>query len=128
MQNQLTVVGKKPLSSTPGCSKKIKVRKNKALDPDEVHKLKFRKVDKEASESMKIAVEKIFEAATLIVNCMTELRPKLKALSNRNYREIQMSTNAVKQLVSILIAPKRSKLLRNLSKQHLINDQHHQFP
>ena len=76
---------------------------------------------------MKIAAEKIFEAATLIVNCMTELRPELKALSNRNHREIQMSTNAFKQLVNNSIAPERSKLLRNLSKQHLINDQHLQF-
>ena len=54
---------------------------------------------------MKIAAEKIFEAATLVVNCVTELRPELKALSNRNYREIKMSTNAFKQLVSNLIAP-----------------------
>ena len=35
-----------------------------------------------------------------IVNCMQELKPEIKSLANRNNREIQMSTNAVKQLVS----------------------------
>ena len=59
-----------------------------------------RYVDCELADAIKMAADKIMEAATLIVNCMTELRPELKSLSNRNYREIQMSTNAVKQLVS----------------------------
>ena len=36
----------------------------------------------------------------MIVNCMQELKPEVKSLANRNYREIQMSANAVKQLVS----------------------------
>ena len=40
------------------------------------------------------------EAANLIINYMTELRPEIKSLANRNCREIQMSANAVKQLVS----------------------------
>ena len=48
---------------------------------------------------MKVAADEIMEAAQLIINCMTELKPELKALSNRNYREIQISTNAVKHLV-----------------------------
>ena len=52
------------------------------------------------ADAIKMAADKIMEAATLIANCMTELRPELKSLYNRNYREIQMSTNAVKQLVS----------------------------
>ena len=50
---------------------------------------------------MKKAADKVMEAATLIVICMTELRPEFKALSNKNNREIQMSTNEVKQLVRI---------------------------
>ena len=62
-------------------------------------------VDREAADEIKMAADKIMEAATLIVNCMTELRPELKSLSNRNYREIQMSTNAVKQLVSSITSP-----------------------
>ena len=89
---------KKPLASTPGHIKKVK--RSKAVAPGDVNDLKCRKVDREASDAMKMAADKIMEAATLIVNCMTELRPELKALSNRNYKEIQMSTNAVKQLVS----------------------------
>ena len=88
------------LSSTPG-NKKLKAKRNKAMNPDEVTESKVRRIDGEASEAMKLAADKIMDAATLIVNCMTELKPELKALSNRNYREIQMSTNAVKQLVSI---------------------------
>ena len=64
-----------------------------------------RYVDREAADAIKMAADKIMEAATLIVNCMTELRPELKSLSNRNYREIQMSTNAVKQLVSSITSP-----------------------
>ena len=93
---------KKPLSSTLGNIKKLKIKRNKALDPDDVSQSKLRRVDREASDAMKMAADKIMEAATLIVNCMTELRPELKALSIRNYREIQLSTNAVKQLVRIL--------------------------
>ena len=64
-----------------------------------------RYVDREAADAIKMAADKIMEAAALIVNCMTELRPELKSLSNRNYREIQMSTNAVKQLVSSITSP-----------------------
>ena len=64
-----------------------------------------RYVDREAADAIKMAADKIMEAATPIVNCMTELRPELKSLSNRNYREIQMSTNAVKQLESSITSP-----------------------
>ena len=88
----------KQLSSTPGNMKKLK--RGKALNPEDVALLKSRKTDREAAESIKNAADKIMEAAQLIINCMNELRPELKALSNRNYREIQISTNAVKQLVS----------------------------
>ena len=91
---------KKPLSSTPGVNKKIKLKRSKAINPDEISETKIRRVDREASDAMKNAADKIMEAATLIVNCMTELRPELKSFSNKNYREIQMSTNAIKQLVS----------------------------
>ena len=88
----------KQLSSTPGNTKKLK--RAKTLNPEDVAILKSRRVDREASESIKNAADKIMEAAMLIINCMNELKPELRALSNRNYREIQMSTNAVKQLVS----------------------------
>ena len=60
----------------------------------------MRRADLEASVSIKQAADKIMEAATMIVNCMQDLRPELKSIANRNYREIQMSANAVKQLVS----------------------------
>ena len=93
------VQSQKPVSSTPGNLKKVK--RSKTVTPGEAIELKYRRVDREASDAMKTAADKIMEAATLIVNCMTELRPELKALSNRNYKEIQMSTNAVKQLVNI---------------------------
>ena len=69
-----------------------------------------RYVDREAADAIKMAADKIMEAATLIVNCKTELRPELKSLSNRNYREIQMSTNAVKQLVSSITSPIRKSI------------------
>ena len=72
-----------------------------------------RHADREAAEAIKIAADKIMEAATLIVNCMTELRPELKTLSNRNYREIQMSTNAVKQLISSITVQLANPLLYN---------------
>ena len=62
-------------------------------------------VDREAADATKMTADKIIEAATIIVKCMTELRPELKTLSNRTYREIQMSTNAVKQLVSSIKSP-----------------------
>ena len=79
-------------------NKKLKLKRSKAINPDEISETKIRRVDREASDAMKTAADKIMEAATLIVNCMTELRP-LKSLSTRNYREIQMFTNVIKQLV-----------------------------
>ena len=92
------VNGKRYFSSTPGVNKKVK--RSKAINPDEIDASKSRKIDREAIDAMKSAADKIMEAAVMITNCMTELRPELKALSNRNYRAIQMSTNAVKLLVS----------------------------
>ena len=38
-------------------------------------------------------------SAMLITTCMNDLKPEIKALSNRNYRKILFSTKAVKQLV-----------------------------
>ena len=69
-----------------------------------------RYVDYEAADAIKMAADRIMEAATLIVNCMTELRPELKSLSNRHYHEIQMSTNSVKQLVSSITSPIRKSI------------------
>ena len=73
------------------------MKRGKALNPEDVASLKSRKIEREASESLKAAADKIMEAAMTIINCMNDLRPELKALSNRNHREIQISTNAVKQ-------------------------------
>ena len=95
---------RKPLSSTPGNVKKVK--RARTINPNDVAEYKARKIDREATESIKAAADKIMEAAMLFINCMNELRPELKALSNRNYREIQISTNAVKQLVSNIVHPK----------------------
>ena len=88
----------KPLSSTPGAVKKVK--RARTISPDDVAEFKSRKIDREATDSIKAAADKIMDAAIFFINCMNDLRPELRALSNRNYREIQISTNAVKQLVS----------------------------
>ena len=77
-----------------------KLKRAKAIHPDEITEMEVRRADLEASVSIKQAADKIMEAATMIVNCMQDLRLELKLLANRNYREIQMSSNAVKQLVS----------------------------
>ena len=92
------------LSSTPG-NKKLK--KRKAVGPEEVTDVIVQKAELEASKAIIRAADKIADAADKIVNCVTELRsdirtefkPAVTALGNRNYREIQMTTNAVKQLV-----------------------------
>ena len=55
-----------------------------------------------AANAMREAAEKITEAASMKVNCMQELKPEIKSLANRNYREIQLSAKALKQLVSFL--------------------------
>ncbi|XP_075264349.1 uncharacterized protein LOC142356294 isoform X2 [Convolutriloba macropyga] len=88
----------RPISSTPGNNKKLK--RGKLLKPEDIAELKCKRPEREAAEAMKNAADKIMDAALLISNCMKELRPELKALSNRNYREIQISTNAVKQLTA----------------------------
>ena len=81
------------------------MKRGKAVNPADTDTSTTRYVGREAADAIKMAADKIIEAATLIVNCMTELRTELKALSKRNYREIQMSTNAVKQLVSSITSP-----------------------
>ena len=87
----------KPFSSTPGNNKKLK--RGKLLRPEDITEMKTRRTDREAAEAIRSAADKIMDAAVLITNCMNDLKPELRALSNRNYREIQISTNAVKQLV-----------------------------
>ena len=92
------------LSSTPG-NKKLK--KRKAVGPEEVTDVLVQKAELEASKAIIRAADKIADAADKIVNCVIELRsdirtefkPAVTALGNRNYREMQMTTNAVKQLV-----------------------------
>ena len=65
--------------------------------------LEVKRADLEAAEAIKLAADKILEAAVLISNCVRELQPEIKSLANRNYREIQMSSNAMRQLVSSLV-------------------------
>ena len=62
-----------------------------------------KRADLEAAEAIKLAADKIMEAAVLISSCVRELQPEIKSLANRNYREIQMSSNAMRQLVSSLV-------------------------
>ena len=66
----------------------------------------MRRADLEAAQAMKGAADITLEAANLIGNCMNEFRPELKALVNRNYREIQMLSNAIRQLFSIFFKKK----------------------
>ena len=83
-------------SSTPA-NKKLK--RTKTVNPDDITEMEVRRSDREASLAIKEAADKIVHAAEMIVNCMQELKPEIRSLTNRNYKEIQMSTNAVKQLV-----------------------------
>ena len=78
------------------------MRLPRVVNPDEITELEVKRADLEAAHAIKAAADKIMEAGNLIINCMTELRPEIKSLANRNYREIQMSLNAIRQLVSIL--------------------------
>ena len=97
----------KAMSSTPGNTKKL--RKRKAFGPEDVGDVQAKKAEIEASRAIIKAADKIMDAADKIVNCVTELRsdlrtefkPAVTALGNRNYREVQMTTNAVKQLVNV---------------------------
>ena len=84
-------------SSTPA-NKKLK--QTKTINPQDVKEKKLLRADLEAANAIKEAAAKITDAAAMIVSCMQELKPEIKSLANRNYREIQMSANAVKQLVS----------------------------
>ena len=84
-------------SSTPA-NKKLK--RGKVVHPEEVPERKKRREKMLAANAMREAAEKITEAASMIVKCMKELKPEIKSLDNRNYREIQLSANALKQLVS----------------------------
>ena len=99
----------KAMSSTPGNSKKLK--KRKAYGPEEIRDVQAKNTEIEASRAITKAADKMMDAADKIVNCVTELRsdlrtefkPAVTALGNRNYREVQMTTNAVKQLVIIVL-------------------------
>ena len=94
------------MSSTPG-NKKLK--RLRTINPDEISDMEVKRADLQASYAIKAAADKIMEVANLIINCMTELRPEIKSLANRNYREIQMSANAVKQLVSNVLDVEQNK-------------------
>ena len=78
------------------------MRLPRVVNPDKITELEVKRADLEAAHAIKAAADKIMEAGNLIINCMTELRPEIKSLANRNYREIQMSSNAIRQHVSIL--------------------------
>ena len=87
-------------SSTPA---NRKIKRTKTIDPEDLTEMEVRRADLEALTAIKETAEKITHAAEMIVNCMQELEPEIKSLANRKYREIQMSTNAVKQLVSFFL-------------------------
>ena len=91
-----------PASSSTPANKKM--RKTKAVNPEDIAELETRRADLRASQAILEAANKISNAAEMIVNCMQELKPELRSLANRNYREIQMSSNAVKQLVSCFLS------------------------
>ena len=78
------------------------MRLPRVVNPDEITELEVKRADLEAAHAIKAAADRIMEAGNLIINCMTELRPEITSLANRNYREIQMSSNAIRQLVSVL--------------------------
>ena len=83
-------------SSTPA-NKKWK--RAKTINPEDIKDMEVKQADLEAATAIKEAADKIMSAAEMIVNCMQELKPEIELLLNRNYREIQMSSNPVKQLV-----------------------------
>ena len=91
-----------PASSSTPANKKM--RKTKAVNHEEIAELETRRADLRVSQAILEAANKISNAAEMIVNCMQELKPELRSLANRNYREIQMSSNAVKQLVSCFLS------------------------
>ena len=88
------LVFQQPKDTSTPANKKLK--RAKAIHPEEITEMEVRRADLEASISIKQADDKIMEAATMIVYCMQDLKPELKSLANRNYREIHMSSNAVK--------------------------------
>ena len=49
-----------------------KLKRAKAIQPDEITEMGVRRADLEASTSIKQAADKIMEAATMIVNCMQD--------------------------------------------------------
>ena len=69
------------------------------MGPEDLSELEVKKMDLRAARAITSAAQRITDAAETIVNCMTELKPSLQALANRNHREIVQSTGAVKQLV-----------------------------
>ena len=86
------------VSFTPGNAKKMK--RGKTYGPKQVEMTEVQRAEVEASQKISQAADKIMEAAVLITGCMKELKPSIASLANRNYREIQLSSNALKQLVS----------------------------
>ena len=91
------IVNRPKRSSTPA---NRKLKRAKTINPEDLTEMEVRRADLDAANAIKEAAEKINQAAVMIVNCMQELKPEIKSLANRNYHEIQMSSNAVKQLVS----------------------------
>ena len=85
------------MSSTPGNGKK---KRTKIVGPEEAVEFEPRKHDIRAAKAITVASDRIYEAAEIIVNTMADLKTSIVSLANRNYREIQQSTGAVKQLVS----------------------------
>ena len=99
------------MSSTPGNGKKPK--RARTLGPDEVPSAESRKAEAQAARAITSAAGRIADAAEVMINCMNDFRGNIASLANRNYREIQQSTGALKQLVSLLFLflSRRNKII-----------------
>ena len=85
----------KRAESTPANKNKSKQAKGTSqLDPRDEFLVK-------AGQDFKHAAELLMDASSNQVNSMKSLEAAIEKLANRNYHEIQSSTDAVKQLVSL---------------------------
>ena len=109
-------------SLTPG-NKKLK--RLRTTNPEEINDMEVKRADLQASYAIKVAADKIMVAANLIINCMKELRSQFNTLANKNYREIQMSANAVKQLVIKVLDFERNQIFSFVSNCLSLNKNHY---
>ena len=85
----------KRVESTPANKNKSKQAKGTSqLDPRDEFLVK-------AGQDFKHAAELLMDASSNQVNSMKSLKAAIEKLANRNYHEIQSSTEAVNKLVSL---------------------------